>query len=166
MPNPITCSDRSLFSSPGAFETGDACNPELASCGPPPAAAAEVPRSVTIAPVDVTGESDSAARQLVRRHDASASPGCGPEQAKAVLSCTLAATTAVGTALTTPSGIGLVLGLIGTARTAAQCAGDVSLALECKDRSEAIANANADCTARGGVLLTGANTELICQVTR
>ena len=166
MPQPISGSDRSDFSPPPSFETSGACNPELASCNAVTSKAPEIPRSVTIDPVYVPGEADSAAHELVRRYDASASPRCSTEQTNAVLSCGLAAVAAASTAVAAPSVIGLVLTGSTTVGAAVQCVRDISIALDCKERSAAVADAEADCTSRNGVLLTGASSELVCLVVR
>jgi hypothetical protein len=165
MPNPITSSDRSPFSSPASSETVDACNPELASCGVSTSATHETSRSVTIAPVYVTGERDSAVSELVRRHDAAAS-ACDAERDKALVTCELAASAAVGTALMVPSGIGFVASLATTVGNAVQCGQDLAKALDCDDRAQRLAEADADCTDSGGILLTTAKSELVCLVTR
>jgi hypothetical protein len=112
------------------------------------------------------GESDPAASELVRRHDASASPGCSTERSNAFLSCTLAVSSAVNTALTAPTGIGLVLGLVPTVGNALQCGRDIAFALDCEERAQTLAVATTECTENGGVLLNGANSDLICLVTR
>ena len=166
MPQPISESDRSGFSPPTSFETADACNPEVASCDAVTSQAPENPRSVTVDPVYVTGEADSAACELVRRYDASAPPRCSTEQNNALLTCGLAAVAAASTAAAAPSVIGVVLAGSTMVGAAVQCARDIKIVLDCQERSDAVANADADCTSRDGVLLTGASSELVCLVVR
>ena len=164
MPQPISGSDRFGLSAPPSFETAAACNSELASCEVTPTP--ESPHSITIDPVYVTGKADSGAHELVRRYDASAPSRCSTEQSNALISCGLAAVAAASTAAAAPSLVGVVLAGSTTVGAAVQCVRDVRILLDCQERSDAVANADADCTSRKGVLLNGASSELVCLVVR
>jgi hypothetical protein len=165
MPEPIAGSDRAPFNPATSFETSPACNAELACCNET-TLTAETPRPITSPPPYVNSEADSAARELVRRYDASAPAQCGNEKTNAVLSCASAAIAAASTAVSTPSLVGFVLGLGATAGAAARCARDIAAAVHCEERAQTVADVSTDCTARNGVLLTGVDSELICLVVR
>jgi hypothetical protein len=166
MPQPISESDRSSFNPSPSFATALDCNPELASCNAVESHSPEVPRSVTIDPVYVTGAADSAARELVRRYDASAPARCATEQSNAAISCGLAAVSAASTAAAAPSVVALFLAGSATLGAAVQCVRDISIVRDCDERSKAIANAEVDCATSNGVLLSGPSSELICLVVR
>jgi len=158
-------------SSPSEFsrfvESATACDPAVASCPPtdtaPPTEGSLQP--ITIGPVYVSGDSNPATRELVRRFDASTPSGCAAAQSNAVVTCLLAATAAGTTVATAPSVIGFAMGLATTVGLATQCARDISGSLDCEERTRALTDANVDCADRGGILLNGASSELVCLVT-
>jgi hypothetical protein len=162
MPDPI--SSRSAYDPSSATEP-NVCDPTSSSCAPL-GTASDSPRTVTIPPVHVNGELAPGARGLVARHDQGAAPTCKTELGNAEVSCLLAASSAGATVAAGPTGIGLVMGLFTTAGLAAQCSRDVLAVMDCREANEQRANIDTDCSSRGGTLLSGANGELVCLVTR
>jgi hypothetical protein len=161
MPNPISSENRSVYGP--LSSTDQECDPNTSTCAETrPPAAGSTP-SLTAAPVYITGDLDPGARALVRSHgEALAESSCVTERWKARTTCAIATSAAGGTALTAATGVGLLVGLVGTVGAGIQCAADVVAARDCEEQALRRAELDAACTANDGVLLVGATLDLIC----
>jgi hypothetical protein len=165
MPDPLSIQNRSVYEASSSAEP-EACDSTSSSCAPVGTAPPASPRTINVPPVYVNGDDGAGARQLVARHDGLGAPSCKTEVANAEVSCLLAASSAGATVAAAPTAIGFVMGLFTTAGLGAQCSRDVLALIDCRDAAEQRLTVDADCSTRGGTLLVGANSDLVCLVTR
>ena len=164
MPDPIS----SNSSAPIDHSSLSDCDPNVASCPPPPTAPpASSTRTVTLDPVYVVGDAGPGAQALVQRGSAQLAPSCTAELASSAVSCPLVTGGVLTTIAASPSIVGGAAGLVATFGLSVQCGKDIASYIACKDAGEARSEIEADCDARGGVALAGASPNtVICLVTQ
>lgn len=125
MTTPISNAPTSFYDPNAQASPASGCDPSIASCGPSPE------RELTIPPVVITG--DAGAQQLVKQHDAARrAPDCSLEGKNAALSCAKAGVTALGGALMSTTGIGVVVGVAATFSESLSCGKDLRAYYDCK----------------------------------
>jgi hypothetical protein len=152
MPNPIQSTSNSSVYDPAA------CDPAIMSCQEFP------PRSevATIEPVTIEG--DAGKQALLKQYDANQ---CWSKKGDAALACGTVVVSAVGTAVTSPTGVGLVAGAALTTMAAANCVRLIADYDDCVDESRSKREAAAACEANQGVpLLSASGDQIVCLVER
>ena len=151
MPDPIQ-------STPSSVYDPNACDPAITSC------AASPPRSevVTVEPVVIEG--DAGKQALLQQYDANQ---CWSKRGDAALACGTVVAGAIGTAVTSPTGVGLAIGATMTTMAAANCVRLVTEYDNCIEESRSKREAAAACEAKEGIpLLSATGNEVVCLVER
>lgn len=164
MPEPVSSKNAGQHLAPEACPQ-DSSDPTVATCAPQSGTAPDA-RVIELDPLIIHAE--PGAQALVKQYTENTGPGapvCRVEEGSLQLTCSGALLAAAGTLVATPTGVGLVIGTLGTFRMAMDCGGAFRQYSDCLERSAIRQEAQSRCEADGGVALQGfAENELICWV--
>lgn len=161
MPDPISSSP--LQSSYGAAS----CDPDTMCCEPELAPASQP--TATAEPATTTGAASSEAlvadydRAHQRARAQHQPPTCAAEESAALHSCASVALGGVGLALSSSTGLGLVISTAALLENLAKCFGKVDGYSDCLDEGAARAEEANQCELRGGKAVGGVEPgEVVC----